>query len=200
MAVELGDLTLERLTQVNVQERARIVKHEVPGMEGSLTQMMGRSSVVIQLVGIFHGADDAASNGLDGLRQVYLAGDPVDFYTEATGTGYFAQVVITKLDVMQRAGFLDQFDYKLEISEYIEPPEPISIDPLSAIDSSLLDEAAAFMDDVQNAIDAVSQLADLVAAIPDFGDPTEGIGDMVTEYSSAAEGVVTALQAIDDLF
>ena len=111
MAVELGDLTLERLTQVNVQERTRFVQHEVPGMEGSLTQVIGRSSVNIQLKGIFHGADDEASNGLDGLRQVYLAGEPVDFYTEATGTGYFAQVSITKLDVMQRAGVLDQFDY-----------------------------------------------------------------------------------------
>ena len=56
------------------------------------------------------------------------------------------------------------------------------------------------MDDVQNAIDSVSQLADLVSAIPDFGDPTEGVGDMVTEYSAAAETVVSALQAIDDLF
>lgn len=201
MAVELGSLTLDHLTRVDVQERARIVQHEVPGLAGSFSQVMGRSSVVVQLQGIFYGADEAAFDGLDGLRQVYLAGDPIDFYTESTGTGYFSQVVITRLDVTQRAGYLDQFDYMLEMTEYVEPPEPLSLDPLSAIDISLLDEAAAFMDDVQNAIDAVSQLADLAALIPmDIDDPTKGLDKMVDEFTGPAANAAAALQAIDDLF
>src|SRR5262249_44739171 len=144
----LGSLSLEQLTRVTVHERARIVHHEVPGLAGSLAQMLGRPSVVIELSGIFYGA--TAMDDLKNLRGVYLDQKPVDFFADAVGEGYFAQVLVSRLEVEQSAGALDEFDYRFELVEFVEPPEPAALDALGGLDAGILDEAAAFMDDVQN--------------------------------------------------
>ena len=57
MTVELGGITLNLLTQVFVEEQARIVHHEVPGMSGNLAQTLGRPSVRVVLQGIFEPAN-----------------------------------------------------------------------------------------------------------------------------------------------
>ena len=124
---------------------------------------------------------------------------PVDFFTEAVGEGYFAQVLITGLQVAQRAGYPDQFDFACEVMEYVEPPEPAVSDPFGALDAGLLDEAAGFMDDVQNALAEVSSLVDLVANAPSFADPTSQLPKMLDAFKSLADGDGT-LGAVKDLF
>lgn len=198
MAIELGSTTLEHLTRVDVSEAARVVRHPVPGMVGDLSQVLGRPSVTVRFQGIFYGAD--AATELGDLRTAHLAGEPVDFFTEAVGEGYFAQVLITRLQVAQRAGYPDQFDYACEVMEYVEPPEPAISDPFGALDAGLLDEATAFMDDVQNALDEVSGLVDLIANAPSFGDPTSQLPQMLEAFSGLAEGGTGTLTTIRDLF
>jgi hypothetical protein len=123
MAIELGNITLTQLSQISVQEQARIVRHPVPGMSGDLSQTLGRTSVVIRFHGVFYGPN--ATEELGGLRSAYLEQRPVDFFTEATGEGYFTQVLITRLDIQERANYPDEFDYLCELVEYVEPPEPV---------------------------------------------------------------------------
>jgi hypothetical protein len=137
---------------------------------------MGRPSVELHVDGVFFGAD--AADRLKGLRELHWAGAPVDFFAEAVGEGYFAKVVIAGLQVQQSAGSLDEYAYRCVLIEYVEPPEPASLDALGGLDTSLLDEAGAFMDDVQNTIAAVSDLADLVASMPSFGDPTSRLVEL----------------------
>lgn len=103
MAVELGSITLTHLTRVEVSEQQRVVHHPVPGMSGDLAQVLGRPSVTVRLHGIYYGP--TASEDLGSLRSAYLAAEPVDFFTEAVGEGYFAQVLITYLQVAQRAAY-----------------------------------------------------------------------------------------------
>lgn len=200
MAVEIGNVRLTELTQVAVRERAHIVRHRVPGLSGDLSQTLGRPSVEIQLEGSFYGQN--AGESLAGLRSAYLERQPVDFFAEAVGDGYFAQVLISQLDVSQRAGFLDQFSFSCSLLEYVEPPEPVAADPFGLLDSELLGEAIAFIDDVQNALEAVSSLVDLIANAPDFGDPTSRLPNMLSEFTGltggASEGV-GALQTIQEL-
>jgi hypothetical protein len=186
MAVELGGISLEHLTQVHVHERTRIARHDVPGLNGSLSQVLGRPSVEVTFQGIFFGpqvADDLAA-----LRQAYARQEPLDFFTEIVGEGYFAQVLVADIAFAQRAGYLDQFDYSCTVVEYVEPPKPAAADPFGGLDTGLLDEAAGFVDDVQNAIAAVSDLADLVASAPDFGDPTERVGDLLDTFRGIVSG------------
>ena len=195
MAIEVGSISLEKITRVSVRETGRIVHHQVPGLAGSFAQVLGRPSVEIELEGIFFGPD--ALKSLGELRRLYLAGDPVDFFADAVGDGYFAQVLIAGLNVEQHAGEPGEFSYTCRVVEYVEPPEPAVVDPLRAIDTDLLSEAAAFVDDVQNALEQVSQLADLMANFPSFVDPTGRLGALPQAFTNIAGG--DALKALNDV-
>jgi hypothetical protein len=197
VAVELGGIVLERLTHVTVGERARIVHHDVPGLSGEFAQTLGRFSVEVSLRGIFYGP--GAVEDLNTLRTAYLEHVPVDFFTESVGEGYFTQVLISRLEISQRAGYLDQFDFACDVVEYVEPPEPVIVDPLAALDTSLLDDAAGFVDDVQNALEQVSQLADLLST-PAFGNPVEALPGIESGYVQAASEGAAVLDEIRKLF
>jgi hypothetical protein len=199
MGGEIGGLTLSALTAIHVTERATFVRHRVPGMDGDLSQAVGRTSVEIELSGIFYGAD--AADRVKQLRDLYLNREPVDFFTAATGEGYFAQVLISALEVDERAGELDQFSYCCRVHEYIEPPEPvIPAGGLPSLDTGLLGEAAGFIDDVQNAVDQVSQIADLLTNVPSFADPTSRLGELPSAFLSLTGGMQGPLtQARDSI-
>jgi hypothetical protein len=202
VAVEIGKISLERLTCITVNEVARIVPHAVPGLAGDLAQTLGRPSVEVNLDGIFfEAAADDAAGGLDALRQLYLAQKPVDFFADAVGQGYFTQVLISSLHVTQQAGETDQFNFSCKLVEYVEPPEPKAADPFGALDAGLVDEASSFMDDVQNAADQVSKLAELAAGIPDFGNPTTKVTKIPGAFTDVAGGsAVQTLTSLRELF
>jgi len=197
MSVELGGITVRNLTNVAVQERARIVRHPVPGMSGDLAQTLGRSSVEVSLRGVFYGA--SAADDLGRLRAAYLERKPVDFFTEAIGEGYFAQVLIAKLEVTQHAGYPDQFDFRCDVVEYVEPPQPVTADPFASLDAGLQGEAAGLIDDAQNAMADVANLAGALGVIPDFGNPTAALGGILDDFTDLAGGAGGSLLAISDL-
>jgi hypothetical protein len=197
MAVDLGGITLEHLTDVAVTERTRLVRHAPPGLDGDLAQVLGRPSIEVHFRGIFYGL--TAADDLHRLRQIAADHKPVDFFTEAVGEGFFSQVLITEIEVAQRAGYLDQFDFSCTVVEYVVPPEPAVTAPLDALDTDLLGEAVSFMDDVQNALGAVSELTDLIGSIPSFGNPTERLHALLDGFSgvlgrgSSGRGTLTDL-------
>ena len=197
MAVELGGIVLERLTHVTTGERARIAHHDVPGLSGEFAQTLGRHAVEVSLRGIFYGP--GAVEDMSALRAAYLEQSPVDFFTESVGEGYFTQVLISRLEISQRAGYLDQFDFACDVVEYVEPPEPALVDPLAALDTGLLEDAAGFVDDVQNALEQVSQLADLLSK-PAFGNPAESLPGIESGYVQAASQGAAVLAEIRELF
>lgn len=198
MAVRIGSIELEKLTRVEIRERARLSHHSVPGFAGDLVQTFGRPSVEVLLGGVFFG--DEALEQLGELRALQQGREPVDFFADAVGEGYFTQVLISRLDLTQRAGRPDEFDFVCEVVEYVEPPEPALADAALGLDAGLLEEAGAFMDDVQNAVEQVSALADLIANVPSFGDPTAKLAVMPVEYAGEVADVVGALDDINKLF
>ena len=198
MAVELGGISIRNLTHVAVHERARIVRHPVPGMSGDLAQTLGRSSVEVSFRGVFYGA--SAAEDLSRLRAAYLERKPVDFFTEAIGEGYFAQVLIATLEVSQQAGYPDQFDFGCAVVEYVAPPEPTTADPFASLDAGLLGEASGLVDDAQNALAEVGNLASVLGVIPDFGNPTAALSGILDDFTDIAGGAGGSLQAISDLF
>lgn len=198
MTVELGNVVLEQLTHVSIQEQARIVQHPVPGLSGNLSQTLGRPSVVVTFCGIFYGEN--AIPELEQLRTAHLAHQPIDFFTEAVGEGYFTQVLITRLDVLQRVEFPNQFDFICEVIEYVEPPEPVAANPLNAVDADITGEAVAFMDDVQNSLQQVEELSNLVANVPNFGDPTENLQTLPSSFIEATHNSEQVFAAVRSIF
>jgi ABC-type amino acid transport substrate-binding protein len=198
MAVRIGSIELEKLTLVEVRERARLSHYSVPGFAGDFVQTFGRPSVEVLLNGIFFGPE--ALDNLGALRALQQGREPVDFFADAVGEGYFTQVLISRLDLRQRAGRPDEYDFVCEVVEYVEPPEPALTDMALGLDTGLLEEAGAFMDDVQNAIEQVSALTDLIANMPSFGDPTSKLAELPVEYVGEVTEVVGTLSKLKDLF
>ncbi|GAA0750850.1 DNA circularization N-terminal domain-containing protein [Ideonella azotifigens] len=197
MALELAGVVLDKLLSIDVTEGARFVRHAVPGQEGDYAQALGRPSVQIRVRGICYG--DGAADDIQTLRGHLLGRAPVDFLCEITGQGYFSQVLVDKLEVGQRAGRLDEFDFSCELTEYLPPPPPPASSPFGDIDTSLLDEAGALMDDVQNALAEVAGLVDLIAGAADFANPTTRLPGMLDAFSGATGGAAGALSAIGEL-
>jgi hypothetical protein len=87
------------------------------------------------------------------------------------------------------------------VIEYVEPPEPAVTGGLAGIDADLLGEASDFMDDVQGALEEVSQLTDLIANVPSFGDPTTRIEKMPAKFNDLLGGdTLKTLTSLSDLF
>jgi hypothetical protein len=197
MALEIAGVVLDKLVSVDVSEGARFVRHAVPGQSGDYAQALGRPSVQIRVRGIFYG--DAAADDLKTLRGHLLGREPVDFLCEVTGEGYFSQVLVDSLDVGQRAGRPDEFDFECALSEYLPPPPPPAASPFGDIDTGLLAEAASLMDDVQNGLAAVSGLTDLLSGAADFANPTTRLPGMLDAVTGATGSGAGALAAIGNL-
>lgn len=203
MPVELAGITLAHLTSIVTVERARSVRHPVPGMSGDLLQTLGRPSADLVLCGAFFGP--TAADDLHRLRDAHLAVQPVDVLVQAVDdsdlvqTLGFSQVLIAELTVAQRAGLPDQFDFSCTLVEYVEPPQPTAPDVFGALDADIGVEAGGIVDAAQNALAQVSGLTALLAT-PSFADPTQKLPGMLTPFTSATPGGVGALSGIRDLF
>lgn len=142
----VSSISLDKLTQVTVEERLRVANHAVPGMAGDEAQVMGRSSVQVTIDGVFFG--EKGSDSLRNLRTLYLRGEPLDFHAEAVGEGYFGKVLITGLQVFQRASGPDEFSYRCQLVEYAEPQSKNVNEQLASIESSIKQEAEKRISDV----------------------------------------------------
>lgn len=197
MALELAGVAMEQLVLIEASEGARFIRHAVPGMEGELSQDLGRPSVRIRIQGIFYGSD--APDKLATLRGHLLDRSPVDFMCELTGQGYFTQVLVDHLEVTQQAGRPDQFNYTCVVTEYVPPPPPPASDLLGGLDAGLLDEAVGMMDDVQNALSEVSGLVDLLSGASDFGNPVTRLPAMLDAFTGSAGGASSTLGGMGEL-
>ncbi|MFI9379618.1 hypothetical protein [Kutzneria sp. NPDC052558] len=196
MTVELGGVAVANLTDVRVRERTRLVRHAVPGLAGDIVQTLGRPSAEIGFAGICYGPDAPAQ--LARLRKAHLDAEPVDFVAEAVGDGFVTRVLIEALEVTQQAGDLDEFGFRCVVLEYVEPPAPPGDNPFAAIDDAIGANALSYVDDVQNALDQVDGLTRLVAAAPDFGDPTARLHDALDEFTTAVGDGPALLGSVRD--
>ena len=143
-------ISLGKLTRVTVDERLRVAYHAVPGMDGDAAQLMGRFPVQVTIDGVFFGEKAAAS--LNDLRALYLRGEPLDFHAEAVGEGYFGQVLITELQVFQRASGPDEFSYRCQLVEYTEPGSKSPNEQLAPVESSIQQAAEKSVNDSVEAL------------------------------------------------
>ncbi|MEL6814933.1 MAG: DNA circularization N-terminal domain-containing protein [Cyanobacteria bacterium J06598_3] len=194
MPIELANIQLDRVHKVDTLEHAALVHHQVPGLEGNLTQNLGRDSVRLQIEGIFYGK--RAEDELETLRKAYKARKPVDFFADVVGQAYFSQVVLETFEVGQAAQAPGQFSYRLIIAEYV-PVKKSASQNNAAVNSAIALEADAMM--------AVASLPDALklGSLPNLSNPAapltgamSPIGEATAGLSTVAEGF-TALSALE---
>jgi len=194
MTIELAGIQLNRVHRIATLERATLVRHRVPGLEGNLVQNLGRDSVQLQIEGIFYGA--TASDDLEALRTIYKNREPVDFLSAIAGQAYFGQVILEQFEVRQLAQEHDQFSYRLTIAEYVPPPQPeVPVSGILAVDDSILADAQNYMASVTGALDALDALS-----VPDFADPTPPLQGALDGVKGALNGLSSVATGLTDLF
>ncbi len=188
MAIELGGIKLRKISRINSLEQAGFVRYRIPGLEGELAQNLGRPAVRLEIEGIFYGQQ--AQEGLDGLRKMHLDKEPVEFLADIIGKAYFALVVLDRLEVEQDAQAPEQYSYRLEIVEFVKPPEPVLLN-IPEVDTGILQDATGFMDLVQ--------LPDQMN-LPEINDPTVPMQNMLTGVKDTLKPLENEQATLNEIF
>ena len=195
MAVKpvLGDWEIPRVAMMRTAEARKFAELPVPGRQGSLFQDLNAEPTLVEIAGSLF-ADEERSEFLTTVREKFRAGEPVTFVADITEATDIQFVVIDSMRFEQRADRPDEVSYHLTLRE--SPPPPPPPDPLGGIDTSLLDEAAGFVEGVTDALDALDALANL----PDFSDPTALLGGTLDQVTTALDQLGSVSGAITELF
>jgi hypothetical protein len=189
----LGDWEIPRVGMMRTAEARKFAELPVPGRQGSLFQDLNAEPTMVEIAGSLF-ANEERSEFLTTVREKFRAGEPVTFVADITEATDIQFVVIASMRFEQRGDRPDEVFYHLTLRE--SPPPPPPPDPLGGIDTSLLDQAAGFVDGVTDALDALDALANL----PDFSDPTALLGGTLDQVTTALDGLGGVTSAISQLF
>jgi hypothetical protein len=115
-----GIMKARSASNINVVDERNLAMHDVPGMQGSVFQDLGRTAVKITFDGLIMGAN--AKNIMEQIRSKFKGGKPVPFLSDLSGTSDVSQVVIDSFTVNDTAGTKDRYDYSIALKEYREQP------------------------------------------------------------------------------
>lgn len=181
MPIELANIQLHRVHRIRTLEQASLIHHPVPGLEGDVTQNLGRDSVRLEIEGIFYGPN--AGDNLEILRNAYKKREPVDFLADAVGQAYFSQVVLERFEVAQSAEMPDQFSYRLTIAEYVSASKSPAARK-AAVNQAIKQQAQNLMQ--------VAALADAlnVGLIPELSNPIEPLTGAIQRVEAVLSAIM----------
>jgi hypothetical protein len=194
-AVVLGELELDRVTGLVIDESRKLAVHRWPGADGDIVQDMGMAAARIWLTGVAIG-DDAGSR-LEQLRNAMQAGEPQDFTASAAVASNIEQVVIAALRVTQPPGRVGFYEYQMELVRYVPPPPPPaagfdlgSLSDIGAgIDASALDAIAGAAGALGTAAGALSSIDDALNAVTDAVAMAQAVAETVEQVAALAQGL-----------
>ncbi len=187
-AVVLGDLELDRVTGLAINESRRLAIHPWPGSDGDLIQDMGMAGARIWLTGVALGQD--AGPRLEALRQAMQAGEPLDFAASAAVAANIEQVVVANLQVCQPPGKVDYYEYQMELIRYVPPPPPT----VAGFDAGALGDIAS---DIQDAAGAAVDAA--AGAMAEAAAAAEALNEALEAAEDAMEMVDAVLDAVEGM-
>ena len=138
----LGDIELQQVQKIEVEEDQVWVQHDVPTLEGDFFQGLGRRAGRVTLTGVLTGPE--VGDGLQELRHKFRAAAPVPFVADITTATRVDQVLIEEMGVRELAGKPERFEYALTLREYIpatepeRPPPPPPPPPPPSVDTGTL--------------------------------------------------------------
>lgn len=202
-AVVLGDLELDLVTGIVMEEHRKLAVHPWPGATGDLVQDLGMGAAQIWLSGVAAGEEPARR--LEQVRQAMQDGKPLDFTASVAVASTVEQVLVTGLRAVQPPGRTGYYEYQLSLIQYVEPPPPVAsdFDPGALADIDLESTAAA-LDGVTGALDDAAKLkeladeaggtlAEVAAMVEKAIEVVQGLGAL-EKVLSAAGNVVKAAQ------
>lgn len=180
----IGGWEIPRISNIQAYDSRRIVQLPVPGLSGDLHQDLGRSALVVEITGSLYGDEARDEFLIDNIRPAFLAAEPVDFVADIVTESELEQVLIETLQIEESADTPEQFNYRIRLREYTEPPEPAGPDlSLEAPDLDL---------DIELGLDLLD--------LPGLLIPLPEIGDLLQPIEPAANSLRDALSGVADVF
>lgn len=174
MTLVLDGIEFPGVQNISTDENRAVVEHQIPGMDGSLFQNLGRNPTTISFSGIFRVSqsdkketvEELRANALkklEELRKKFHAGEPVSFVADITTETKVSKALICDLRVEDVAGRPEQFSYSIALREYVE----FGLEDMEALaeqqiaDAQLL-EAEEFLSAIE---DSLSNIAEFMPSI-----------------------------------
>ena len=179
----IGEYEVPGIQRIGTIEARRLVEIPVPGLEGGYHQDLGSGPVSVRIEGTLAG-DDPENDFLGKVRQMYNAGDPVDFVADIITATHVDKVLVTDLVLREVAGSADTFRYTVVLTQHVEPPPPstgLGFGDLSDVTAGIAAEAAAAA--------GAMNVPDLLSTLPDLKDPTPPLKGTLDGVKSAVEGI-----------
>ncbi|WP_020579055.1 peptidoglycan-binding protein [Actinopolymorpha alba] len=199
----LGDLELEQVQLVEVDEDQVVLRHPVPGLEGDFLQDFGRRAARVRLTGVLTAVDTVEHLGT--LREKFHAGEPVGFVSDITSATLVDQVLIERMDVVELAGRPRVFEYRFDLREFLEaapvdtedvvipPPPPPDVENGKLAVTVVVEGDPAFdMDRVRVTVRGTEQKtgADLTRVLTNRTSPNVWFADPFPAGDYTAEALV----------
>ena len=189
----LGDIELKGIQRIHTEEDRRIVEHQVPGMEGSVLQDMGRSATAVFFEGIAHG--EKALEEIEKLREKFKKHEPVTFTADITTATDITKVLIDDITINELAGRPACYGYRIKILEYIPPPPPAA-----GLDTDIGAEADAWGAGIPDNMELINDLTQTMQDIPNFGNPTEPLQGVLNKFSEGTKELPGIADDLKNLF
>lgn len=114
-----GEVTDARIVSgISIADSRNIIRHEIPGMSGSVFQDMGRAAIKVSFDGIIWGK--SSKSLLETLRGKFEKGDPIPFNSDISSAEGISKVIIEDFRVSDVAGSKDRYNYSVGLREYKE--------------------------------------------------------------------------------
>jgi hypothetical protein len=196
----LGDLALDYVEWA----RQRTVQHTlslpVPGLGGDVQQGLGRASHEIELAGVLVG--EAVADRLAELQEKASAGEEVAFTADIATALEMENVVIISAQFEAYAGRLGYYHYQFYLRESPPLPEPAELSPFGGLDgfdlgfdTDVLGDIADAAGQLQNAIDAVTDVLGDLEALAGLADLS--LGNPLTPVQQEGESLEAAGGNVD---
>ncbi len=184
--VLIGDLELNRVTEIRVDQARNINAHAIPGWDGDLVQDLGENAARITLSGLAIG-DDAGTH-LEELRTSFASGEPQDFVSSAAVGSEIEQTLLEDLQVVQSGQMPGGYAYSMTLRRYVAPPVP-------TIGGFTPDFLADLGDlDVGLGLDAVGDLAGALGTAQDALNQLDKVKDFVEEAVEFVEDAAALVE------
>jgi hypothetical protein len=166
-----GPVQIRQISDIVTSDKRTLVEHQIPGLEGNLFQNLGRAPVKISLRGNFQG--EGSKEELTRIRQKFKDGNPCSFNSDVTGISDVTRVLIEELQIYERSGEPNRFEYAIVLREFREPPPEPAVPPSQ--------DAAAEEWAEDQAGDAMGSINTIVGRVLDLdGNPKQGAPVLIT--------------------
>lgn len=123
----LGDIELELVQKIEVEEDQVLTEHSVPALEGDFLQRLERRATRVKLTGVMTGPE--AGEALKTLREKFRQAEPVSFVADIATATKVDKVLIEEMGVRELAGKPERFEYELTLREFTPAPRTTIEDP-----------------------------------------------------------------------